>query len=58
MAILTRFWVDESGATAIEYALIGTLASVAILGGVMALSGNLGLVFDAVATAFTNAMPS
>ncbi|WP_084634244.1 Flp family type IVb pilin [Maritalea myrionectae] len=58
MAILKRFWVDESGATAIEYALIGTLASVAILGGVMALSGNLGLVFDAVATAFTNAMPS
>ncbi|TDQ61491.1 pilus assembly protein Flp/PilA [Maritalea mobilis] len=56
MAVLKRFWADESGTTAIQYAMIGTLISVAILGAVTGLSGNLGNVFNAVATAFTNAM--
>lgn len=56
MAVLKRFWADESGATAVEYALIGVLVSVAILNGVALLSGNLNTIFDAVATAFTNAV--
>lgn len=56
MAVLKRFWADESGATAVEYALIGVLVSVAILNGVALLSGNLNAIFDAVATAFTNAV--
>ncbi len=36
--LLQRFFADESGATAIEYALIGTLVSLAILTGMGALA--------------------
>ena len=43
--LLKRFIEDESGATAIEYALIGTLISLAILTGV-------GTLADEVRTSF------
>lgn len=56
MADLKRFWADESGATAIEYALIGTLISVAIVFAVTGLSGKLGDIFDAVSAAFVDAL--
>ncbi|MCF4099496.1 Flp family type IVb pilin [Maritalea mediterranea] len=56
MDTIKEFLTDESGATAIEYALIGSLVSVAIILGVSALSGNLEAVFNAVATAFSDAM--
>lgn len=36
--VLQRFLADESGATSIEYALIGTLVSLAILTGMGALA--------------------
>jgi len=45
--MLKRFLRDESGATAIEYALIATIISLAIIGGT-------NLVADQVGTMFTN----
>ena len=38
---LKRFGADEAGATAIEYALIGSLLSIVIIGAVVALNGSL-----------------
>lgn len=48
--LLTRFAKDESGATAIEYGLIATLISVAIIIGATALGGQLNTVFNGLAT--------
>jgi pilus assembly protein Flp/PilA len=36
--VLKKFWNDRSGATAIEYGLIGSLIAVAIIGGFSALA--------------------
>ena len=43
--LFSRFAKDESGATAIEYGLIGTLIAVAIIVGATALGTRLNLVF-------------
>lgn len=43
--LLSRFANDESGATAVEYGLIGTLVAVAIIIGATALGTRLNLVF-------------
>ena len=43
--ILTRLATDESGATAIEYALIALGIGIAIIGGVAAVGGGLNTVF-------------
>lgn len=48
--LCARFARDESGATSIEYALIGTLISVAIIVGASALGTKLSLLYDAVKT--------
>jgi pilus assembly protein Flp/PilA len=37
-AVLKKFWEDRSGATAIEYGLIGSLIAVAVIGGFSALA--------------------
>jgi pilus assembly protein Flp/PilA len=47
--LFTRFANDESGATAIEYGLIATLISVAIIAGAMALGNKLNEVFNGLA---------
>ncbi len=44
-----RFIKDESGTTAIEYALIGVGISVAILAAVQALGGSVSGLYDKVA---------
>lgn len=49
--MIKRFLCDESGATAIEYSLIGTLVSLAIIGVVTILSGNLSEIFVKVEAA-------
>ena len=36
--VLKKFWEDRSGATAIEYGLIGSLIAVAVIGGFSALA--------------------
>ena len=47
--LLTRFARDESGATATEYALIGGVVSVAILGGTITLAGALDDTYQGLA---------
>jgi pilus assembly protein Flp/PilA len=54
-AMLTRFRDDESGATSIEYALIGALVSVAIILGAGAIGTKLNSMFNSVATRVPNA---
>lgn len=39
--LIRSFFADESGATAIEYALIASIVSVAIAGGVTQMSNSL-----------------
>ena len=50
--LFSRFAGDESGATAIEYALIGSLLSVAIIVGAGLLGVRLGELYQALADAF------
>jgi pilus assembly protein Flp/PilA len=53
---VTRFAKDESGATAIEYALIAVLVGVAIIGSVSALGDSLQSIFYSVASDVTAAV--
>lgn len=48
-----KFWWDESGATAIEYGLIASLISVAILGTLQSLSDTVKTVLWEVVAAAT-----
>jgi pilus assembly protein Flp/PilA len=51
---LKRFWTDESGATAIEYALLVGLLALSLVGVLTALSGGMNKAFgkakDAIGT--------
>ena len=49
MKTLTRFWSDQSGATAIEYGLLAALISVVIIGAVKLVGSNMSTKFTAVA---------
>ncbi len=51
LALLQRFWRDETGATAIEYALIASGVSVVIVGTVATLGSNVKNFYSSVATA-------
>jgi pilus assembly protein Flp/PilA len=48
---LSKFWNDQSGATAIEYGLIAAGISVAIIAVVQGLGTNLNNTFQSVSTA-------
>ncbi|MDD3758293.1 MAG: Flp family type IVb pilin [Advenella sp.] len=48
---LVKFWKDEEGATAIEYALIAGLIAVVIIGALTVLGNRVTLVFDNIADA-------
>ena len=48
---LKQFVADESGATAIEYALIAALVAMALIASVTALGASLKSIFTSVATA-------
>lgn len=50
MNTFSRFIRNDSAATAIEYALIASLVSVAIVVAVTALGGNLNSIFTTVST--------
>ncbi|RVD56108.1 Flp family type IVb pilin [Mesorhizobium sp. M2D.F.Ca.ET.185.01.1.1] len=54
--VIERFHADESGATAIEYALIGVLVAVAILVGATSLGGALNAQFMNIATSVNSAI--
>lgn len=43
--LVTQFMANAAAATSIEYALIGTLVSIAIIAGAMALGTSLNVVF-------------
>lgn len=51
MKNLSRFLVDESGATAIEYGLIAALISIVIIGAVSLIGSRLNSKFSTVASA-------
>ncbi len=46
---------DDSGANAVEYGLIMALVAVFIIAGVLAMSGALGALFNAMAQCLNNA---
>ncbi len=53
MKFITRLFKDESGTTAVEYALIAALISVAIVVAVTAVGDQLILVFNRIVTELT-----
>ena len=53
MTIFNRFVKDESGATAIEYALIAALMSAALVTALTAFSGSLSTAFGNIGTTLT-----
>jgi pilus assembly protein Flp/PilA len=54
--LFSRFVKDESGVTAIEYALIAALIAVVIIASVTLVGTDLQLVFTAVSTALAAAI--
>jgi pilus assembly protein Flp/PilA len=50
MLRVRNFLSDESGVTAIEYALIASLIAVAIIGAVTTVGGNISSVFNEIGT--------
>jgi pilus assembly protein Flp/PilA len=50
MNMISRFFRDESGATAIEYGLIAALIAVVIITGVTAVGTNLSATFTTLST--------
>lgn len=53
MKSFARFWNDESGATAIEYGLIGALISIVIITAVRTVGTNLSNTFYNIAQNLT-----
>lgn len=49
-SLLLKFWKDEEGATAIEYALIAGLIAVAIIGALTLLGTNITNLFNGIST--------
>ncbi|KAG8152643.1 Flp family type IVb pilin [Burkholderia catarinensis] len=47
---------DEQGVASIEYALLGAMFAVAVLGSVVTLQGSLADVYEGIATAVTAAV--
>lgn len=50
---LVTFASDESGATAVEYAVIGAFLTTAIMLGMPAIKSALNLIFSSVSTSMT-----
>ena len=48
--LIASFLRDDSGATAVEYALLGSLIAMAIIGGATALGTALSTKYQAIAT--------
>jgi pilus assembly protein Flp/PilA len=55
-AFISQLVKDESGTTAIEYGLIGTLITVVCIGGMTLVGAQLQGVYNAVTTAITPAL--
>ncbi len=50
MTTITRFFNDDSGATAIEYGLIAALISVAIIAATTSLGSNISNTFNKISS--------
>lgn len=55
LKVIKKAYLEDEGATAIEYALIASLISVAIVGALSALSPQVGGIFSSTATAMDGA---
>jgi pilus assembly protein Flp/PilA len=53
---LSDFRADERGATAIEYALIGSLISIVIVGALIAINGNMTSIYQRIEGAIVPAI--
>ncbi|MEM9277616.1 MAG: Flp family type IVb pilin [Pseudomonadota bacterium] len=53
--MLRIFWKSFSGSSAIEYAIIAGLISIAIVGGVTSVGSNTGDIYETVDEQITNA---
>jgi pilus assembly protein Flp/PilA len=53
--MITKFFNDESGATAIEYGLIAALIAVVIIVALTALGESISVKFDSISTAVSAA---
>ncbi|MBN3773856.1 MULTISPECIES: Flp family type IVb pilin [unclassified Burkholderia] len=56
MRVVRRWISDEQGVTSIEYALLGAMFAVAVLGSVVTLKGSLADTYEVIATAVTAAV--
>jgi pilus assembly protein Flp/PilA len=54
MRPVKAFLADIRGATAVEYGLIAAVISVAILGSLQALGGDIGSLFNGISDQFPN----
>ena len=54
--LIRRFFKEEDGVTAIEYALIAALISVVIIVAVTLVGDNLSAIYDSVASDVVNAV--
>ncbi len=54
--LMTKLYVDISGATAIEYGLIAALVSVAAIGALSLMGGSLDTMFTAVSGQLNSAV--
>ncbi len=54
--LISRFVKEDSGATAIEYALIAALVSVAAVGALTAMGQTLNTIFGAASSALNTAV--
>ena len=55
---LVKFWKDEEGATAIEYALIAGLIAVVIIGALTLLGNSVDNIFRNISAELDKAKPS
>jgi len=49
------YWLDESGATAIEYALIAAVVAIALIGGASSIGKNTNSLWNGVSEAVAKA---
>ena len=55
--LITQFWKEEDGASAIEYSLLAALIAVAIIAGATALGTSIGSLFTQVGTKIAAVKP-
>ncbi len=57
MRLARRFWMEEDGADATEYALLAALIAVAIVTGASSLGTNIGSLFTRIGTKVNVTVP-